>query len=322
MSNTTANSSMLTRSEVWAKELKDVLMDDLEAQNWVRWLSDFPDGDTFTIPSIGEHAVRDYVEDSDITYDAIDKGEFQFQITEYLSAATYLTRKQAQDGYYMPEFEASFVPKQRRAIMERLETDILSLGNQQTASDTNAINGAAHRFVGSGGADGARQLAPADFARAKFGLKKAKVPLMNLVAIVDPAVAFHLETSTNLVNVSNNPQWEGIIESGLTTGMRFIRNVYGFDVYESNYLPTSGVASETIETRAVSAANGVANLFFAAVGGDIMPFVGAWRQMPEIDSEFNKDRQRDEYVTTARYGVKLFRPENLIVALSDDNTVS
>jgi hypothetical protein len=45
--------------------------------------------------------------------------------------------------------------------------------------------------------------------------------------------------------------------------------------------------------------------------------MGAWRQMPEVDSEYNKDEQREEYVTTARYGVKLYRPEGLVVCLSD-----
>lgn len=320
--NTTANSSQLIRSEVWSSELKDVLKDDLMAQNFVRWLDQFPDGDQFTIPSIGEHAIRDYNEDGEIVFDPIDKGEFNFVISEYVSAATYITDKNKQDMYYAAEFEASFVPKQRRAINEKLETDILALANQQTASDPNTINGAAHRFVGNGGSNGARTMLPADFSRAKFALKKAKVPLINLIAIVDPSVAHHLETLTDLVNVTNNPKWEGIIASGITTGMRFIRNVYGFDVWESNYVASSAVASETINTRAVSAANGVANVLFAAAGGDVNPFVGAWRQEPMVEFERNVKRKRDEYSTTARYGLDLFRPENLVVCLTDDNTVA
>jgi hypothetical protein len=38
--------------------------------------------------------------------------------------------------------------------------------------------------------------------------------------------------------------------------------------------------------------------------------------MPEVDYEFNKKRQRHEYMTTARYGVKKYRPENLVVVPS------
>ena len=50
-------------------------------------------------------------------------------------------------------------------------------------------------------------------------------------------------------------------------------------------------------------------------------WVGAWRQMPKVDGEFNKDFQREEYVTTARYGVKIYRPENLVTILSDPTAV-
>ena len=53
----------------------------------------------------------------------------------------------------------------------------------------------------------------------------------------------------------------------------------------------------------------------------VLPFVGAWRQMPQVDSEYNKDFQREEYVTTARYGVKLYRPENLVCVLTDTDQV-
>ena len=53
----------------------------------------------------------------------------------------------------------------------------------------------------------------------------------------------------------------------------------------------------------------------------VLPFVGAWRQMPTVESEYNKDRQREEYLTTARYGLKLFRPENLVVVGSDTDQV-
>jgi len=62
--------------------------------------------------------------------------------------------------------------------------------------------------------------------------------------------------------------------------------------------------------------NNAVNMFFSAAG-DAVPLVGAWRQLPTVDSEFNKDLQRDEYLTTARYGVKLYRPENLVTICTD-----
>jgi hypothetical protein len=41
--------------------------------------------------------------------------------------------------------------------------------------------------------------------------------------------------------------------------------------------------------------------------------------MPEVDYEYSKDFQRHEYVTTARYGVKLYRPENMVRVITKTN---
>jgi hypothetical protein len=50
--------------------------------------------------------------------------------------------------------------------------------------------------------------------------------------------------------------------------------------------------------------------------------VGAWRQTPDVDEKYNQDFQRTEYVTTCRYGLKVFRPENLVVVLTDTDIVA
>lgn len=315
--HTTAQLDVLTRSEIWSAELKEALQDELSAQKYVKLLNGFPDGNTFTIPSIGDLPVRNYAEDTPVVYDSMDQGEFQFSITEYVSSATYITKKARQDVFYAAQLEASFLPKQLRAIMEKYETDVLALGaggasGGQTAGSTNQINGADHRWVASGTNE---VMTVQDFARALYSLKKANVPDRNLIAIVDPSVEYTLNTLTNLTNVSNNPKWEGIITSGIASGMRFVKNIYGFDVYTSNYLPD---ANETISAKTTAA--GKANLFFSA-SPDILPFMGAWRQMPTVDGEWNKDFQREEYVTTARYGLKVYRPENLVVVLSDTDQV-
>ena len=323
MAHTTANTEQLRRSEVWSAQLKDVLEDELQGTGYVNWLTEFPDGDQFTMPSIGEATVRDYTENTPVVYDALDTGEFTFSINKYKSSATYITKKALQDGFYMAQLTASFVPKQARALMETLETDIFALGaagalGGQTGSDLNLINTAAHRYSASGAS---QEMTVQDFARALHGLKKANVPDVNLIAVVDPSVEYTMNTQTNLVNISNNPRWEGIVADGIGSGIRFVKNIYGFDVYTSNYLADSGNGdgSETIDSVAVT--NGKCNLFFSAAAPDILPFMGAWRQMPEVDGEYNKDFQREEHVTTARYGLKVFRPENLIVVNSDSSIV-
>jgi hypothetical protein len=309
---------LLIRQELWSSMLKETLQEEfLDAQKYVNWLTDFPDGNTFTIPSIGDAEVDNYVEDTAVAYRALDKGEFQFSITEYLSSATYITKKMRQDSFYASQLEAMFVPKAARAIAERVETDVLALANTQTLSNPNTINGANHRWVASGTNE---VMSVTDFAYADFALTAANVPHTNRIAIVDPSVEFEFNTLTNLANVSNNPRWEGIVADKIATGMKFVKNIYGFDVYVSKFLPT---ANETITSAggARTTASGKANLFFSA-DSTVLPFVGAWRQMPEVDSEYNKDFQREEYVTTCRYGIKLYRPENLVVVLSDTDAVS
>lgn len=311
---TVASNDHLIRSNLWSNQLKDVLEAELMGTKYVDWVTDFPDGDTINIPSIGQAEVYDYSEGSAIRYTAMDTGNFTFTITDYKASAVYVTNKMKQDSFYMSRIIPMFVPKQHRAIMAAIEANIFSLANSgQTASSTNTINGAYHRFVGGGTNE---TMVPEDFARARFALDMANVPAQNRVAIVDPSVEYALSTMTNLVNVSNNPTWEGIIASGMTTGMRFIKSVYGFDVYVSQFLK-QGIA-ETV--NALTTTVGVANLFFSAAP-DVLPWVGNMRQPPKVDSEYNKDRQRDEYVTTARWGFKLYRPENMVVVLTDNDQV-
>lgn len=312
MTGFTTGIDHLTRSNVWSNELKMILEDELQATKYIRMLSDFPDGDTINIPSIGQATVDNYVEDQSVKYRAMDTGNFTFTINEYLSSATYITDKYKQDTFYMNELVSSFVPKQARAIMTHFETNVMALSAQQTASNANTINGAAHRFVGSGTDE---TLSVTDFAKARYALTKANVPMTNLVAVVDPSVEYALSTLSNITNMSLNPRWEGIVSTGISTGMKFIVNIYGFDVYTSNYLAD---ANETISGLTTTA--GKANMFFSAAS-DVLPFVGAWRQQPRVESERNKDYQRDEFLTTARYGTKLFRPENLVVVLTDTDQV-
>ena len=227
--NTVATLALAKRAEVWSAELKEILRDELQGMKYVDWLSDFPDGDTFKIPSLGDATVADYVEDAAVSYTAIDDAQFTFTITDYLQSSNYITNKAMQDVYYSNQIMSQFVPLQERALMERLETDIMKLAQTgQTAANPNTINGVDHRMIGSGTGG---VIAVEDFAKALRALKTGKVPQKNLVAIVDPSVEFEMNTLSNITNVSNNPRWEGIVNSGIASGMSFVANIYGFDVY-------------------------------------------------------------------------------------------
>lgn len=306
--NTTDNSSALKQAEVWSMLLKDVLKDELSAMNYVKMVESFT-GDTLNIPTINDIAFAEtYTEDAPISYQPMESGNFEFTITEYLQSGHYITNKLKQDSYKANELIAKFVPAESRAIMAKIEADIMNLSSKQTAGDYNRINGVPHRFC----AGGTSQVAALeDMQKATYALKKANVPIgANKVALVDPSYAYELQRLVASNNVSNNPRWEGIVASGGLTDATFALNVDGWDIYMSNYLPT---VTETINGKTVTA--GKANMFFINQP-DIQPFLFGWRQEPKVDGEYCKDRQRDEYVTTARYGTALYRPENLVTILS------
>lgn len=201
--------------------------------------------------------------------------------------------------------------------MEGVEARIFAQANAgQTSGNKNTINNMDHRYVAGGTS---QALAFADLAYAKEALFKANVPQTNLVAVVDPSVAYTIETQTNMVNLlSPQPMWGDIVKDGLVSGFKFRYNIFGFDFYVSNYLPQ--IASETIGSGSVS--NGVANMFFSATPGDTCPWIGAFRQMPTVQSKFNMDLQQTEYLTITEYGFKLYRPENMIIILTAGTLVT
>ena len=311
MVHMTTNTEHLIRSDLWSTELKELFEDQLFALRYIDWLDGFPDGEVFHIPSIGQAEVQKYEEGQAVTYSQLPTGDFTFRITEYNQSGHAITNKMKQDSFYMSQLVSKFVPKQHRALMKVMEADALRVGvDRQTASNQNIINGAEHRWVGTGVSD---SISVEDFARARYALQQANVPLVDLVAIVDPSVEFKMNTQANLVNLmSPNPSWQPIVNEGIGTGMQFKMNIYGFDVYVSQNLKK--IATETVNSRQVDDA--VANVFFSAAP-EAAPLVGAVRQPPKVDSEYNKDLQREEYVTTCRYGLDLYRPENFVVVLTD-----
>lgn len=313
---TSANNQYLIRTQVWSRQMKELLLDELNAMKFVRIIQDFPDGYTVNIPSIGEAEVADFNENMAIKYNQMDTGNFQFSFDNYKYSANAISEKFKRDSYYSSDVIAAFLPREHRALMEAVETNIFAKANSgQTASNPNTINTASHRWVAGGSG---QSLTIQDFAKAQYALQKANVPLTNLVAVVDPSVAYTLATQANMVNLlSPQPMWASVATDGLVTGFKFRFNIFGFDVYVSNYLP--GGISETVSSVAVT--NGVANYFFSAQPGDTCPWVGGFRQMPTVYSEFNKDLQQTEYLTIAEWGFKLYRPENMVTVLTSTSVV-
>lgn len=311
MTFTTGHADLITRAEVWSSQIKETLRDELRAKQYVWWLpeNEFPDGDNFKIPSFGTAIVRDYEEGQPVVYDPMDVGQFVFNITEHKQSGNSITKKTLQDSFKANMLMSRFLPEQERALMVNLEGNILNIQANQAAG-SNDINGYSHRYAG--GNSGKLELQ--DFAYANLALTKANVPDRNRVAVVDPSFAFELETITNIVNISDNPRWEGMVTSGMASGMTFVRNIFGIDVYTSNYLP---VTTETINDRdgnsvdLSASGTAVVNQVFC-MEQMCQPFIGGWRQMPEVETKYDMDLQKYDFLTTARYGLGLVRPESLV----------
>lgn len=315
----TATNQNMIRTEVFSSDITSLLLDDLNAMQFVRMLNDFPDGFNFNIPIVGEAEVATFNEGQALKFQQMDTGNFVFNFTDYVYSGNSMTEKFKRDSWLSPQILALFPQRQHRALMEYFETRVWQVGNAgQTSGSLNTINGASHRWVASGVSNGVASLNFQDFAKVRYALTKSNVPLRNLVAVVDPSTAYALETQANVTNLMTPAgQWQSVTREGLTSGFKYRFNVYGFDIYESNYLP-KGI-SETINSVAVT--NGVANFFFDATPGDTLPWVGAWRQMPTVQSKFNMDLQQWEYATLCEFGLGFFREQNFCTVLSSTSAV-
>src|SRR5215469_6916107 len=125
MSGFSTTASNLIRAYLWSNQIKEVLLDELYGTRYVNMITDFPDGNTINIPSIGLADSYDYLEGQPIKYTAMTTGNFTFSVTAYKASATYITNKMKEDSFYMSRLVSSFVPKEHRAIMKAMELDIL-----------------------------------------------------------------------------------------------------------------------------------------------------------------------------------------------------
>lgn len=313
----TSNTQYTTRTTVFSNDITSLLLDDLNAQQFVRTLNGFPDGYNFKLPIVGEAQVQLYNEGSQLKYDSLDTGEFTFNFTDYVYSGHSMSEKFIRDSWMAPQIMALFPQREHRALMEYYETRVWQVGNAgQTAGSLNAINGASHRWVASGSTPA---LSFNDFSKARFALEKANINVRNPVAIVDPSTAYTLETQANVTNLMTpNGEWQSVTSKGLVSGFKYRFHVYGFDIYTSNYLPS--IVNETINSVS-SGANGVANFFFDASPGDTLPWVGAWRQMPTVMSKEDMDTQSRRWATICEFGLGFFRPQNFVTVITSKSAV-
>ena len=306
----TQNNSSLIRTNVWANEVKDVLQEELQLDAHVRWITEFPDGNTLNIPTLSEMTVRNYGEGEQITLDDPSTGNFTLTITKYYQAGFKIPEKFRHDSFYVQTAESNFVSKLTRAILEQKESDIANLQSGQTASDPNTINSVDHRYVATGTSN---VMTLADLQKAKLALDKSSVMRGGRRMFVDPSVTYELQQISNVIQQDvyggNAHLREGM------NGTVFVGRFAGFDLFESLFLDnalTDTITATAPTAGALTAASGFGNM---AVGEEA--FIGAMRAMPEMKFFEDHNTRSDVYHVTVRYGIKLFRPESLVVVLSD-----
>src|SRR5882757_11504391 len=126
---TDMTNQFLVRTTLWSRQIKELLLDELNAMKFVRVIQDFPDGYTLNIPSIGEAETADFNENMAVKYNQFDTGNFTFSFDNYKYSANAISEKFKRDSFYSQDVIAAFVPRQHRAIMEAVETNIFAKAN-------------------------------------------------------------------------------------------------------------------------------------------------------------------------------------------------
>jgi hypothetical protein len=317
MANLTTNTASFIEAQQYSQFILENLHTVLLPTAFYRDVSDFGQGTTLNIKTVGTASIQEVEEDTPLIYNPIQTGQVTLSITDYVGNAWYVTDVLRQDGSQIETLMAMYGMENTRAINTNFETRVYEVANlAQTDNDPNLVNGHSHRFLASGGNE---QMAEGDLIDMRLAFDKANVPMAGRIAIVDPVVAAtfsKLITMTSAVDHSRNPIFQNLLENGFANEHQFVMNLHGWDIWTSNLLPDIAAGAGIDGTDSVTAA-GKANIFMSILDDNTKPIMAAWRQQPKVEGERNKDRQRDEFVTTARWGIGAQRIDTLGVIVTD-----
>lgn len=307
----TTNTRAFIESEQYSKFILLNLHDGLLPEAFYRNVSDFGNGETLHIKTVGTVTIQEAAEDTPLVYSPIESGEITMRISEYEGDAWYVTDDLREDGAQVDMLMAARAQESTRAFQEVFETKFLATCNDaQTDADANAINGFAHRIAS---AETGNVFAIKHLNQMRLAFMKANVPESGNIFICDPVVE---ATLNNLVNITNDvtPFAASIIQQGMTRGMRFVMNIFGWDIFANNRLPRGDFSDGT---TAVTGA--VANICMNVMDDQTKPIMMAWRRMPKSEGERNKDLARDEFVVRSRYGFGVQRLDSLGVIITSES---
>jgi len=321
MAQTTSNTNAFIESQQYSQFILENLHDYLLPEGMYRDVSDFGSGTTLNIKTVGSVTIQDAAEDTPLVFSPIDTGTINLSITDYVGDAWKVTDDLREDGSQIDTLMAMRAQESTRALGENHETKFLNVANAaQTAAGLNLVNGRPHRWVGSA-ASNARTVTLNDFVSMKLAFDKANAPAGGRIAIVDPVVEASINSLANLINVSNNPMFEGMVTEGFARDHKFVRNVFGWDIYTSNFLPTL-TATEAINassyglTSETAAVGDKANIFMCVADDTCKPIMHAWRRAPQTEGWRDNEERSDKFQVTSRFGLGAQRVDTLGVILT------
>lgn len=308
MSQNRPNSTAFIEAEQYSAMILRNLHDGLLPGSFYRNVSDFGSGNTLHIKTVGTVTIQDGAEEVPFDYTPIESGEVTLTISDYVGDAWYVTDELREDGAQVEALMAARSTESTRAIQETFESRFLKRCNtSQTNANANLVNGFAHR-IASAEVNNVATLA--HFINMKLAFDKANVPMAGRVAIVDPVVGATLD---KLISIGRDvtPFAEKILAEGWSRDHSFLMNLYGWNIITSNRLQTG-----TFSDGTTSVSSGVANVFMSVADDNSKPIMGAWRRMPKVEGERNKDLRRDEFVTSARWGLGAQRVDTLGILIT------
>lgn len=326
MSQLTSNTTSFIEAQQYSQFIVENLKDFLLPEGLWRDVSDFGAGTTLNIKTVGTVTIQDGQEDTPLNFNPIDTGTITLSITDYIGDAWKVSDELREDGAQVEALMSMRALESTRALGEYHESRLLSVANAaQTAAGLNLVNGRPHRWIAGGSGATSRVMTLSDFVAMKLAFDKAKVPAAGRIAIVDPIVEASLNSITNLVSVSNNPMFEGIVTEGFSRDHKFVKNIFGFDIWTSNYLPVK-TATEAINASSYGLANttaaigDVANVFMSVADDNTKPIMHAWRRAPKTEGWRDSEERADKFQVTSRFGFGAQRVDTLGVILTSGST--
>ena len=323
MSQLTSNTGAFIEAQQYSQFILENLHDYLLPEGMWRDVTDFGSGTTLNIKTVGTVTIQDAAEDTPLNYSPIDTGTLSLTITDYVGDAWKVSDDLREDGSQVDTLMAMRAMESTRALGENHETRFLSVANAaQTAANVNVVNGRPHRWVAGGSGATDRILDLSDFVAMKLAFDKANSPAGGRIAIVDPVVEATLNTLvTQTASINYNPMFEGLVTEGFARDHRFVRNIMGWDVYTSNFLPKL-TATEALNASSYGLANDtaevgdVANIFMCVADDSCKPIMHAWRRAPQTEGWRDNEERADKYQVTSRYGLGAQRVDTLGVILT------